>query len=543
VDRSETSEETARTPERLVNKLIDDDQVSRSDSFLKRSHRAAAYDCVDAELLEGEDVGRKGHLAGRKRVPLPVAAQKRDSFLAESADQDRRAGPTEGRLHIVTLGAGHMRGKRIAQSRAAYYSYQFFCHSPLLRIVLIATIVIVRGAFTITLSAMKELDMRVFKSSPGLWLLVLLLALLCTVAFFSRATVYEWVFVYYMSYDNDLNSYGKVILRDLQNGVVNSKIALTVQADFADKRGMKRIALYRNSGRLRKKESLLKSEDSADDVQLRKYLEWVHRNWKAKNYCIVFLNHGGTLNNMCLDQKPFRDYSRNKQFGSGKWLRASQAGKTLTSFNEKVDGRVRLLFLQQCGRAAIQNLYSFVDSAEYIMSSPLIVGAPNTYYTETLASVAQDPNITGETLSKIIMHEDEHYTLYTLIRNEQLGRLPEKLKPALDPFALAPVLSRPQSCSPIFEHTGEQFHDLKSYLQALSTANDNIAGRELSSFFSWCETDLIVEKAFRGPEPAESPNCGLSIHVPSSGDPNISYDFLPLYQQTSLDVVTKRPAH
>ncbi|MHC4145632.1 MAG: clostripain-related cysteine peptidase [Planctomycetota bacterium] len=379
--------------------------------------------------------------------------------------------------------------------------------------------------------------MRDLKSSPRLWLLVLLLALLGIVPFLSRATVYEWVFIYYMSYDNDLNPFGKVILRDLQNGVANSKIAVTVQADFADSKGMKRIALYRASEKSHRKEIILKSEDSADDVQLRKYLEWVRKNWNAKNYCIVFLNHGGTLNDMCLDQKPFRNNSKNRQFGSGKWLRASQAGKILTNFNRRVDGKVRLLFLQQCGRASIQNLYTFVDSAEYIMASPLRVDAPNTYYTKTLASVAQDPNITVETLAGAIMQEDEHYTLYTLINNEQLRRLPEKLAPALNSFELASILNRPKSCSPLFVYGNEEFYDLKSYFQALSAANNDIAGRELGSFFSWCESHLIVSKAFRGSESAEPSYCGLSIYVPSSQDPNTCYDFLPLYQQANLDPV------
>ena len=202
-----------------------------------------------------------------------------------------------------------------------------------------------------------------------------------------------------------------------------------------------------------------------------------------KNYCLVFLNHGGKLNQMCKDNKPFRNYRKNRKFGSGKWLDASKAAKIVTNFNREVERKVRLLFLQQCGRATIQNLYNFADVAEYILASPLVVGAPNTYYTKTIASVSQDPNITGETLAGTIMREDEHYTLYTLIRNDELKRLPEKLMPVLKAFGHTSVLNRPESCSPLFEHEGEKFYDLKSYCHALSSANDNIAGKELDSFF------------------------------------------------------------
>jgi hypothetical protein len=174
------------------------------------------------------------------------------------------------------------------------------------------------------------------------------------------------------------------------------------------------------------------------------------------------------------------------------------------------------------------------------MASPLAVGAPNTYYTKTIESVVQDPNITGKTLAGTIMREDEHYTLYTLISNDRLRRLPEKLKPALKAFGRASALNRPRSCLPLFEHEGEKFYDLKSYFYALSSVNNNIAGKELDSFFDWCESSLIVSKAVREPDSAaESSYCGLSIYVPASPDASTAYSFLPLYQQTELEHTLK----
>jgi hypothetical protein len=382
--------------------------------------------------------------------------------------------------------------------------------------------------------------MRNFSGNSKLWLLILLLPLLAIVIFLPSANVYDWVFVYYMSYDNDLSPFGEVILKDLRSGLSSSKVTVVVQGDFIDSSGMKRIALYYTDGKTHRKESILRSEDSADEAELRKYLEWVHKKWVAKNYCLVFLDHGGKLNQMCKDNKPFRSQVKNRQFASGKWLDASKAAKVVTNFNLKVDRKVRLLFLQQCGRATIQNLYNFANAAEYILASPLVVGAPNTYYTKTIASVSQDPNITGEILAGTIMREDEHYTLYTLIKNEELKRLPGKLTPALKAFGRASVLNRPESCLPLFEHEGEKFYDLKSYFSALSSANDNIAGKEIESFFDWCEGSFIVSKAFRDPNStAEPAYSGLSIFVPSNPDAGISYSFLPLYQQAELEHTLK----
>ena len=382
--------------------------------------------------------------------------------------------------------------------------------------------------------------MRNSASNSKLWLLILLLPLIGIVFIPSKANIYEWVFVYYMSYDNDLSSYGEVILRDLRNGLSNPEVAVVVQADFIDSKGMKRIGLYYADGKTHRKETILRSEDSADEAELRKYLKWVHKKWVAKNYCIIFLDHGSSLNHMCLDRKPSGNRKRNRKFGSGKWLRASEAAKVVAGFNQETDRRVRLLFLQQCGRATIQNLYNFADAAEYIMASPLIVGAPNTYYTKTIASAAQDPNITGEILAATIMQEDEHYTLYTLISNKELKRLPEKLAPVLKSFGRASALHQPDSCSHLFEYESEKFYDLKSYFYALNSANNNMAGKELDSFFDWCRGSLIVSKAVREPESTvELSYCGLSIYVPSSPNADTDYSFLPLYQQTDLEHTMK----
>lgn len=381
--------------------------------------------------------------------------------------------------------------------------------------------------------------MRNFTCYSKFWLPILFFPLFGIVLLVSNVNVYKWVFVYYMSYDNDLSSYGEVILSDLRKGLSNSKVAVVVYADFIDGKGMKRISLCHADGKTHRKETAVKSEDSADEAELSKYFEWVRKKWVAENYCIVFLNHGGKLNQMCKDVKPFRNNSKNRQFGSGKWLDASKAAKVAARFNQQVDRRVRLLFLQQCGRATIQNLYNFVDAGEYIMASPVVVGAPNTYYTKTIASVSQDQNVTGEALAEIIMREDEHYTLYTLISNKELKKLPEKLAPALKSFGRASALNRPDSCSPLFEHEGEKFYDLKSYLYDLSSAN-NITDKELDSFFDWCENSLIVSRAVREPDlPVEPSYCGLSIYVPSSPDTGSSYSFLPLYQQTDIEHILR----
>lgn len=351
---------------------------------------------------------------------------------------------------------------------------------------------------------------------------------------------YKWVFVYYMSYDNNLNECGDKIISQLAHGISDNKIAVVLQADFLDSCGMKRIELYHHLGITERKDTLVQSEDSADPNELKKYFDWVRNNWKAENYCVVFLNHGGMLNSMCKDENPSRQQSSNDRVVPEKWLSAMEVGRILADFNRVMGGKVRLLFLQQCARASIQNLYNFTDGADYILASPFQVGAPSTYYMKTLKTVTKNPNMTGDTLARSIMKEDEQYTAYTLIGRNELKELPRKLQPVLDSFTKIGELKPAQECQPVFEYEGDKFYDLKLFFQFLDSANKNIAAKELNEFFDWCDNRLIIEKQFKDFKsdyklPDKSLRCGLSIYVPSDPNQLGRYDFLPFYKEAKLE--------
>ncbi|MBN1974777.1 MAG: hypothetical protein JW787_14145 [Sedimentisphaerales bacterium] len=366
-------------------------------------------------------------------------------------------------------------------------------------------------------------------------LIVLLMILLAVGLLSSENHVYRWVFVYYMSYDNDLNVHGSRILSELEKGIINDEIAVVTQADFNDIKCMKRIAMYNSGGKTKRKELSVKSENSADANELKKYFDWVRSNWKAENYCIVLLNHGGALDDMCKDERPFGEAKKNNKLIMAKWLSGIEAAKIIADFNRSVDNKVRLLFLQQCARGSIQNLYSFTDTCQYLMASPAKVGAPNTYYARTLQAAAKGPDITGKNIAQNIMLRDKDYTLYILFDCNELKKLPEKLKPVLDSFVKPENLKWPKECKPLFRYEDEEYYDLKSYFQSLSRTNGDICDKELNAFFDWIDNELIVTRRLNDKSFDKSWQSGLSIYVPSDPSQLDRYDFLPIYKQTNLE--------
>ena len=84
-------------------------------------------------------------------------------------------------------------------------------------------------------------------------LLILLISFSVTGIYSFWPRQYKWVFVYYMSYDNDLSDFGGVILGKLARGISDKKIAVVTQADLIDDGGMRRIALYHSFGITKRK--------------------------------------------------------------------------------------------------------------------------------------------------------------------------------------------------------------------------------------------------------------------------------------------------
>ncbi len=335
----------------------------------------------------------------------------------------------------------------------------------------------------------------------------------------------EWVIAYYMSYDNNLGSLGEHILAEIAAGVTDPGIAVVVQADLPGQAGMTRISFQSDGNRLQEDRTTIPAQNSADEAELAAFLAWVKESWPAKNVALVFLNHGGKLNQMCLDDHPNHP---NKYEPA--WLQAHLAGPVCADFNASINGRVRLLFLQQCGRASLENLYNFTGAAEYLLASPFIVGAPNTYYKPLLSWLGRSPNVSGVDVAARIMAKDKHYVLYTLVQNQELARLPAQLERLFGRSGRFRLNGKPERVFPIRDETNV---DLLSFLKLLASRDPSF-GKRKQHFSNWVQDRLIVKTSL-GPRPSRlhRRSCGLSLFLPRPGQAE-RYRFLPLYAKSPL---------
>ncbi|MBL4846858.1 MAG: hypothetical protein JKY65_15170 [Planctomycetes bacterium] len=352
----------------------------------------------------------------------------------------------------------------------------------------------------------------------------------------SSSKTYEWVFHYYMAYDNNLEKCAKPILNMLRKGLTNDKVCVLVSADLRDTDGMTRTVIT-SGGRT---VTRLSEEGSADEAVLKTELEWV-KTFRAKRYALVFLNHGGGLGQMSYDENP----GANKRA----WLYPPRVNEVVSRWKASLSGSVELLFLQQCGKGSLENYYAFRNSAKFVMGSQTVVGAPNTYYVATLRRVCAKPDLDGAALAELITATESPrmFTTYTTFSSAALKELPERINAALEPLLKvegdafkAFKLGTLQTCFK-FPSQRQLFFDGQALLESLYAAND-LDRAPLEAFVTWTKERLITSHRV---SPLKTKRAGTwsgySLFVPFSANGLGKHkEHYSIYSDTKLPALYER---
>ncbi|MBE7491967.1 MAG: hypothetical protein HS108_09480 [Planctomycetes bacterium] len=358
---------------------------------------------------------------------------------------------------------------------------------------------------------------------------------------------WDWVLFYYMGYDNNLGVFGRPILDMLNKGITGERVAVITVADFRGKGGMKRYEATKAG----EKETALDTEDAADETTLKTQLEWTSKHYPAARYAVVFLDHGGRLSEMSHDETPGP---------SGRdWLHVVKVAEVIANWRKDLPGRLEHLFVQQCGKGALENYHAFAKAAPWVMASQTVVGAPNYYYTEVVKALCAKPDVDGKELAALIQkHEtDNMFTTYTLVNNAAMEKLPEKLNAVLKPLLELETLRQPAIlaenprrneakpegafCRRCFQPANdESFVDGLALLRALYDAN-GLDKAPCDTFAAWVKEDLVALHRVSPRATAKAGDwCGFSLYVPSTKAALERYKEYPIYKDTKLKELMAR---
>jgi hypothetical protein len=244
----------------------------------------------------------------------------------------------------------------------------------------------------------------------------------------------------------------------------------------------------------------------------------------------VFLNHGGRLDEMCFDESPGEKIEK-------KWLSAQLAGPIIRKFRKEAPGDVDLLFLQQCGRGSVENIYNFRGSAKAVMASQMNVGAPNTYYENTMKWLVTEQKPSGFELARQIMSNDKHFSNYVCVNGDSLEELPKQLDLVIQALLddRKTNLTPPADLQPCYQYEEETNYDLLEWLNGVVNGNKR-SQKSLELFKKWLREKLIVAtEVHPGVGERVKGWCGLALWVPEREKVRGRYPDYPIFQNSRLN--------
>lgn len=338
----------------------------------------------------------------------------------------------------------------------------------------------------------------------------------------------EWVFIFHLPNDNDLDYQAAPIRGSIRRGLVGDQVAATLLVDRSDRDGLRRVSLTREEVQ----EEVLETDDSTDVGVFEEYLSWASTTFPARHYALALLGHGGRLDEIALDLQPSKANDDGARWASSKSV-ASAIRRWKASLPE---GELELLFLHQCGRATIEELYTFRETAEVIVASETFVGAPNTYYRPVLQSLEENPDVSGADVAKRILETERHAAALAAFDGAAIDELPRRADALVAAFRLpdGKRLTRPLNQLAAFGFSGDVTYDVCSFLEELAEANGLSDDPTITEQLRWFRQVLVLDRMARHiffPR-VDDRWCGIAMLVPWIPQMLDMYEDVPFYRQS-----------
>ncbi|HEY9829896.1 MAG TPA: clostripain-related cysteine peptidase, partial [Stenomitos sp.] len=264
------------------------------------------------------------------------------------------------------------------------------------------------------------------------------------------------------------------------------------------------------------------------------YLNWARSQFQAKKWVIVFLGHGGRLDEISPDEHPIPGVSSATQ-----WINIQKLSNILANFNHQVDNRVELFFFQNCNKGTIEVNYTFRNTAKYTLSSQLQLGAPNSYYEPLLQFIGRNPEIDGGQLASKIMEFEakDMYQSYTAVNNRAFDELPTKINPVIELILSSNIKTIKLSELKTYTYMGDRFVDLVAFFQAI-TKQVGIEPKKYQKFLEFFNNSLIYRVQKTGTMLGSSTQyqnlSGLGMLFPRSRSELEKYRYLQVFSDLKL---------
>jgi len=338
--------------------------------------------------------------------------------------------------------------------------------------------------------------------------------------------LYDWIVLYWMPYDNNLSRFGTPILQMLTKGVQSDNILAVVESDFSGAKQLSRNII--SKGKIDSRS--IETSNSGSEEVFAEYLSWAKSQFQADKWAIVFLGHGGCLDEVSPDDNPSPGSA-----SPTKWMNIQKISDIIANFNREVDDRVELFFFQNCNKGTLEAHYTVRDTAKYTLSSQLLLGAPNYYYEPLFEFLGRHPEVNGGQLAEKIMafERSDMYSSYTVTNNRAIQNLPEKINPLINSILSSDIKAVKVSEISSYSYMPDQFVDVMDFFKTLTqqTGADLKELKEFTEFFNHSMIHRVQHNEF---SKGNNNLSGLGMLLPKGRQDIDKYRYLQIFSDLKL---------
>ncbi|MCB0369022.1 MAG: hypothetical protein KDD45_06100, partial [Bdellovibrionales bacterium] len=223
----------------------------------------------------------------------------------------------------------------------------------------------------------------------------------------------EWTFLLFLNANNNLDYFGDINLKQMEQIGSSDKINIVVQWGSMSRQTVKRLLIKKSTNPNQITSPVVEDigkADMGDYKELTKFLKWGHDKYPAKKYFVAIWNHGNGWYKSKQDQNMhINDISYDDK--TGNQITTEQLGVAMEEFSNYIGHKVDLYGSDACLMSMAEVAGEMSDSVSYFAGSQEVepgYGWPyNTFLEEWMKNPMASPEEVGKTLAS------EYYKAYS----------------------------------------------------------------------------------------------------------------------------------
>ena len=201
--------------------------------------------------------------------------------------------------------------------------------------------------------------------------------------------------------------------------------------------------------------------------------------------------------------------------------------RVLEDFNKKINNRIELFFFQNCNKGTLEAHYTLCDVANYTLSSPAILGAPNYYYESLFEFLGQNSDIKGDHIAQRVaeFERSDMYSIYVVTKNNEFSKIIESMNRLIDSILESRKKQVNLQTLNSYMYFGERYIDIMDFFEELI----NIYDVEPTKYVEFVDVLKSSVTPMKNPTMTAQDNAGLSLFLPFNMDELNPYLDLPIY--------------